>query len=105
MRASGGAIYPAVIGLALTACTPAAADAPGFGRSIEGDSLHVNDKEVRLFGIDAPEFDQTCQRASGDWSCGAAAADQLSKLVTGKKGRRQWSAGAALGVRPASRQG
>ena len=63
----------------LTACTPAAAQAPvsGFGKSIDGDSLHVGDKEVRLFGIDAPEFDQTCQRASGDWSCGAAAADSF----------------------------
>ena len=78
-----------VLGVAflLTACAPAAAQGPisGFGKSIDGDSLHVDDKEVRLFGIDAPEFDQTCQRASGDWSCGAAAADQLSKLVTGKK--------------------
>ena len=72
--------------LLLTACTPAVAQAPisGFGKSIDGDSLHIDDKEVRLFGIDAPEFDQTCQRASADWSCGAAAATQLSKLVTGK---------------------
>ena len=72
--------------LAAGACTPASAGAPisGFGKSIDGDSLHVGDKEVRLFGIDAPEFDQTCQRASGEWSCGAAAAEQLSKLVTGK---------------------
>ena len=72
--------------LTLNACIPAAAQTPvsGFGKSIDGDSLHVGDKEVRLFGIDAPEFDQTCQRASGDWGCGAAAADQLSKLVTGK---------------------
>jgi endonuclease YncB( thermonuclease family) len=64
----------------LTACAPAVAQSPisGIGKSIDGDSLHVDDKEVRLFGIDAPEFDQTCQRASGDWSCGAAAADQLS---------------------------
>ena len=77
-----------ILGIAvLTACAPAVAQAPisGFGKSIDGDSLHVDEKEVRLFGIDAPEFDQTCQRASGDWSCGAAAAEQLSELVTGKR--------------------
>ena len=82
-------IVRSVLALALfliTACAPAAAQAPisGFGKSIDGDSLMVGDKEVRLFGIDAPEFDQSCQRAGGEWSSGAAAADQLSKLVTGK---------------------
>jgi hypothetical protein len=54
---------------------------------MDGDSLRVGGKEVRLFGIDAPEFDQTCKRDGTDWSCGSAAADQLSKLVTGKQAR------------------
>ena len=27
---------------------------------IDGDSLNVNNKEVRLIGIDAPEYNQTC---------------------------------------------
>ena len=44
----------------------------------------VADREVRLFGIDAPEYDQSCQRAGQDWSCGSAAADRLAQLVTGK---------------------
>ncbi len=44
----------------------------------------VGESEVRLFGIDAPEFDQTCSRQGEQWSCGAAAADQLMELVTGK---------------------
>jgi hypothetical protein len=45
----------------------------------------VGDKEVRLFGIDAPEFDQSCTKDGMGWSCGAAAADKLSQLVTGKR--------------------
>src|SRR5688572_28446933 len=72
---------------ALLPLTAMAAAAPlsGMGRSIDGDSLMVGEREVRLFGIDAPEFTQTCTRDGQAWSCGSAAADQLSKLVSGKQ--------------------
>jgi len=56
----------------------------GPGRAKDGDTLMVGDTDVRLFGIDAPEFDQTCTRDGQAWSCGTAAADQLINLVTGK---------------------
>jgi endonuclease YncB( thermonuclease family) len=56
----------------------------GIGHSKDGDSLTVGDREVRLYGIDAPEWDQTCKRDGRNWACGQAAADELSKLVTGK---------------------
>jgi hypothetical protein len=56
----------------------------GIGRAKDGDSLMVGNTEVRLFGIDAPEFDQSCTRNGQSWSCGSAAADQLMRLVTGK---------------------
>lgn len=75
---------------ALLACTPApAAESPftGTARAMDGDSLQVGNREVRLFGIDAPEFSQTCTRNGNPWPCGEAAADQLSKLVTGKQVR------------------
>jgi hypothetical protein len=55
-----------------------------MGRAKDGDSLMVGNTDVRLFGIDAPEFDQSCSIDGRNWSSGAAAADQLSKLVTGK---------------------
>lgn len=56
----------------------------GIGTAGDGDSFQVNGQRIRLFGIDAPEFDQTCQRAGSDWQCGQAAAEALSKLVVGK---------------------
>ena len=66
--------------------SPAFAQAPvfGAGQAKDGDSLMVGAREVRLFGIDAPEYDQSCQRAGQDWPCGSAAADKLAQLVTGK---------------------
>jgi endonuclease YncB( thermonuclease family) len=67
------------------AATPAvAAPLYGLGRAKDGDSLMVGQTEVRLFGIDAPEYDQSCKRSGTNWSCGAEAADHLSRLVTGK---------------------
>ena len=46
--------------------------------------MMVGTKEVRLFGIDAPELNQTCLRDAQDWACGAAAKDLLNSLVRGK---------------------
>lgn len=51
---------------------------------IDGDSLTVSGVEVRLFGIDAPEGKQTCEREGKAWACGEAAAQQLRDLVDGK---------------------
>jgi endonuclease YncB( thermonuclease family) len=56
----------------------------GTGHAKDGDSLMVGDREVRLFGIDAPELNQTCQRDGQDWACGAAAKDLLNSLIRGK---------------------
>lgn len=70
---------------ALDGAPAAAAPISGVGRSIDGDSLMVGETEARLFGIDAPELTQTCQRGGQLWSCGSDAAYQLSKLVNGKQ--------------------
>jgi endonuclease YncB( thermonuclease family) len=71
---------------ALSISGPAGAQSQfnGAGRAKDGDSLMVGDKEVRLFGIDAPELDQSCQRDSQSWACGTAAKDLLNSLIRGK---------------------
>ena len=84
MRLRHGAILFAA-GFLLSSTPAAAQDGfSGAGRAIDGDSLYVGSKEVRLFGIDAPEYTQTCNRNGQPWSCGAIAAGQLSKLINGK---------------------
>jgi endonuclease YncB( thermonuclease family) len=53
--------------------------------SIDGDTLRAgNGAEYRLFGIDAPELNQTCEEANGkSWLCGRAAKTKLTKLIKG----------------------
>lgn len=73
------------LALLMVAAAAAGSSFSGVGRAIDGDSLMVGDQEVRLFGIDAPEAKQTCSRNGQSWSCGLAAADQLSQLVSGQQ--------------------
>jgi endonuclease YncB( thermonuclease family) len=56
----------------------------GTARVIDGDSLMVGTKEVRLYGIDAPEARQTCQRAGRSWACGQEATRYLTGLIDGR---------------------
>jgi len=51
----------------------------------DGDSLKIDQKRIRLFGIDAPEKGQTCLDKNGNvWSCGAAAQAQLAEYLRGQ---------------------
>ena len=59
----------------------------GSARVADGDTLTINGERLRLFGIDAPELDQTCMRNGQAWHCGREAAERLSRLVVGKSVR------------------
>jgi len=53
---------------------------------LDGDSLKVSKKDIRLFGIDAPEYSQTCfNKKNKEYACGQASKEFLIKLVGGKK--------------------
>lgn len=53
-------------------------------RVADGDTLDIAGQRIRLTGIDAPEWDQTCTTADGStWACGQAATDRLRQLVRG----------------------
>ncbi len=54
----------------------------GPAQAIDGDTLAIGGLTLRLYGVDAPEAEQTCKTAAGaDWACGAAARARLSELV------------------------
>ena len=73
--------------LALLAAVTGSQPIYGVAMAGDGDSLTISGERYRLFGIDAPEFDQTCARGGAQWACGQEAADLLANLVTGKEVR------------------
>ena len=49
---------------------------------LDGDSFNVGLKKLRLDGIDAPEFNQTCKDAKNiSWECGKAARGALEAML------------------------
>ncbi|MGE0004611.1 MAG: thermonuclease family protein [Parvibaculaceae bacterium] len=58
---------------------------PGTADVIDGDSFRLGKDEIRLNGIDAPEYHQACRDGSGRyWDCGKEAARALRGLVAGR---------------------
>lgn len=54
----------------------------GAARVIDGDTIEITGRHVRLEGIDAPEHGQRCGRwLVGTWDCGARATEALSALI------------------------
>jgi endonuclease YncB( thermonuclease family) len=57
----------------------------GFAHVIDGDSISVDGREIRLEGIDAPEYRQTCQSSEAGtdlYPCGQTAANFLKQLIS-----------------------
>ncbi|MFT4784358.1 MAG: endonuclease YncB(thermonuclease family) [Paracoccaceae bacterium] len=50
----------------------------------DGDTLRVAGDRVRLYGVDAPEADQTCWRDGVSWACGLWATRQLREQIAGR---------------------
>jgi endonuclease YncB( thermonuclease family) len=49
----------------------------------DGDTIDLDGATIRIAGIDAPEYHQTCKDAAGvDWPCGRTARAQLEAWAT-----------------------
>lgn len=60
----------------------------GKPRIVDGDTVEIGEKKIRLLGIDAPETGQLCLDAKGEkWACGIAARDALTAFAK----NRPWS--------------
>ncbi|WP_179758916.1 thermonuclease family protein [Hoeflea halophila] len=59
----------------------AATDISGQVRVVDGDSLVMGNRRLRLKGIDAPELKQRCRKNDREYGCGTEAASFLRDLV------------------------
>lgn len=74
----------ATLALLCALALPAGAEGlSGQVRVIDGDSLKMGTTEIRLEGIDAPEWDQVCHRGEPRrrYRCGLQAKDALRALI------------------------
>jgi endonuclease YncB( thermonuclease family) len=73
--------------LALVALPTCAAAQPVVGSAevTDGDTLSIGQTKIRLYGIDAPEKNQICQRDGSEWACGEEARRQLQDLVADRQ--------------------
>ena len=60
---------------------PAPAPATGAAQVVDGDSLRIEGRMIRLKGIDAPEIEQMCRRGGEDYRCGRDTQQALRRLV------------------------
>lgn len=61
---------------------PAVADV----RIVDGDTIELNGEMIRINGIDAPEYGQSCSRRNGrSWPCGREATVAMAQLIEGKE--------------------
>lgn len=64
--------------------SPPRAEPGGIAAVIDGDTLRLNGRRIRLFGVDAPEGRQQCRREGRPYACGEAAARHLEALISGR---------------------
>ncbi len=56
----------------------------GRASVIDGDTIEVRGRRIRLHGIDAPESGQTCHRNGRPWQCGRDATAALDRFIGGR---------------------
>lgn len=50
----------------------------------DGDSITLGTERIRMRGIDAPEYTQTCHKNDADYPCGTLARQSLVRLIAGR---------------------
>lgn len=71
----------AIFVLFLLAATSTGAEVVGKGQVIDGSTLEVGGRTVRLHGIDSPTEEQNCTQDGNPWPCGRNASYYLASQV------------------------
>jgi endonuclease YncB( thermonuclease family) len=53
----------------------------GRAKVVDGDTIEIGDRRIHLYGIDAPEFKQTCRLGERTYACGEEAAFALADEI------------------------
>jgi len=65
----------------------------GNAQIVDGDTIKINSKKIRLYGIDAPEIKQMCKKPyltiifltfTKDYPCGKISTEKLKKKINNK---------------------
>jgi len=56
----------------------------GIASVVDGDTLMLNGKAVRLWAVDAPELGQPCSKDGSGWACGQDALRALRTFINGR---------------------
>ena len=85
MRLAPGslAVYLTTALLLAIAARPAIAETRSTLKVIDGDTIELDGRTFRLYGIDAPELGQTCLIRERPYDCGAVARAALLDLTAG----------------------
>ncbi|HTP83386.1 MAG TPA: thermonuclease family protein [Alphaproteobacteria bacterium] len=67
--------------LVIVAARAAAAELNGPAQVVDGNRIAIGGNVVRLFGIDAPDEDQMCERRGAAWRCGQDAGWALAERL------------------------
>ena len=57
----------------------------GEAKIIDGDTIHIGNNKIRLYGIDAPEINQTCTINKIIWECGFESFQVLKSIIAEKE--------------------
>ena len=75
-----------LIAVALFVSTPAVAgEITGTAKVIDGDTIKIHGQRIRLYGIDAPEGGQLCERIGSRYRCGHTSALALADQIGRRK--------------------
>ena len=101
-RATGMGVATALVCWAALAPGSAQADIVGKPWVVDGDTIEIAGRRIALYGIDAPDTDQTCNLNGREWHCGRDAMFALANLIGHHwvvcKGENLDSEGRLLGV-------
>ena len=57
----------------------------GRATIIDGDTIRIGKNKIRLYGIDAPEINQTCTINKIIWECGLDSSQALESMISEKE--------------------